>query len=390
MTAAPLTPGLSQGKVLVVDDVPANRELIRDNLELRGWVVEEAPDGPTALERVRQVAPDVILLDVAMPGMDGLEVCRRLKADPLSAAIPVIMVTNHTERADRLAGIRAGANDYLPKPIDREDLALRVQNAAALKRMHDALQEKMLELKKCEALRDSLFHMVVHDLRSPLSIISMSLEMIPHLAEGPLGEEAAATLERASRGTKTMADMIGGLLDISRLEAGQMPVRLAPLDLSTMASEVVRDLVPVASGRRLSATAQANVPEVPGDGILVRRVLENLIGNAVKFTPQAGNIDVCVTLTPDRTARVSVQDDGPGIPPESLRDVFEKFCQVGDRKLGGSGLGLAFCRLAIEAQGGRIGVSSDGATGSTFWFELPLEVAGQKPALDPDKPKPAA
>ena len=374
MKVAPVVTNAQAGRVLVVDDVAANRELIRDNLEVRGWTVEEAPDGPSALESVRLYPPDVILLDVAMPGMDGLDVCRKLKADPLTAPIPVIMVTNHTERAERLAGIRAGANDYLAKPIDREDLSLRVQNAAGLKRLHDALQQNIRELKECERLRDSLIHMVVHDLRSPLSVISMSLETIPLLDGTAPMTEAAHALERARRATQTMADMISELLDISRLETGEMPLNLLSVSLDSMAREVVRDLTHRAEGRSLRALpVETDVPAVAADPRLVRRVFENLLGNALKFTPEGGSIEVLVSSASGAGARVTVTDTGPGIKTEYLTQIFDKFCQVQSRSGGGSGLGLAFCRLVVEAHGGTIGVLSDGQSGSTFWFELPLQ-----------------
>ncbi len=362
-----------RGLVLVVDDVRENRELIRDNLEVRGWIVEEAEDGLSALERALVAKPDVILLDVAMPGMDGLEVCRRLRLDDRTAHVPVIMVTGHTEREDRLAGIGAGANDYLAKPIDREDLLLRVQNACALKRLHDSVQENVRQLEEAQRLQDSLVHMIVHDLRSPLSAVMLALDTLRLTLDGSPAAETTAHLDRAQRSLATMSTMVTGLLDVSRLEAGRMPLHAQQLDLSAIAAEVTATFAQRAAARSVElASVAAAVPAVSADPDLVRRVLENLIGNALKFTPRGGRIEVSSGRPSDDWLRVLVADTGPGIAREHQVRVFDKFSQVNAGAARGTGLGLAFCRLAIEAHGGRIGMESDGKSGSVFWFELPV------------------
>lgn len=360
----------ASGRVLVVDDEPRNRELLRDVLEAHGFEVSEAADGMEALALVDATTPDVVLLDVAMPGMDGLTVCRRLKEQPATAAIPVIMVTAHADRRDRLDGIRAGANDYVTKPVDVTDLSLRVGNAVALKRLHGEVADQLHRLQELERLRDALTHMVIHDLRSPLSGIMLALDLIGMTAGGP-GSSVSEDVALAQRSARAMSEMIAGLLDISRLESGEMPLERSRVSLAEVAAEAKA----LAAGVGDGAVVRVEAPSAPvvadADRDVIRRVLTNLVGNALKFTPEGGHVRVAVSGDAGE-ARVEVVDHGPGIAPEYHGMIFEKFGQVRDRKARlGTGLGLAFCKLAVEAHGGQIGVRSEVGRGSTFWVTLP-------------------
>jgi signal transduction histidine kinase len=359
------------GRVLVVDDQAANCELITALLEPRGFVVEVAMSGPQGLECIAAAPPDVVLLDVSMPIMDGLEVCRRLKGDPKTAMLPVIMVTGNVNRNDRLAGISAGANDYLPKPIDAQDLILRVRNAVFAKRLHDELAENYRRLQELERLRDSLTHMVVHDLRSPLTAIIMSMELMKMTTAGRLKPRDLETLEACHGSALNMNEMVTTLLDVSRLEAGELPLQKAVIPLAPVVQAAVIPLRGLAEGNDVRLAGPDGDGTAHCDGEIVRRVLGNLVGNALKFTPAGGEVRVSLhNGGPD--VRVAVRDNGPGIAPEYHGKIFEKFGQVQDRKAKlGAGLGLAFCKLAVEAHGGRIGVESEVGRGSIFWFTLP-------------------
>ena len=364
------------GLVLVVDDTEVNRILLREILELDGHRVALASDGPEALRRVREDPPDLVLLDVSMPGMDGLEVCRRLRADPATDSLPVILVTALADRAHRLEGIAAGANDYLTKPIDRPDLLLRVRNALRLRKLHSELEAQYRKLQDLEQLRDSLVHMLVHDLRSPLTGISAYLQMSRERI-GELGDpQLDADFEEMGRSVAQLTDMVSDVLDVSRFEAGAMPLQPAPLDLRTVVAEAVSAL-----GRARHAAVAVDGGQEPvaavADPEVIRRVVTNLVGNAVKFTPRGGQVRVEV-VTGSSGPEVRVRDTGPGIPPELHERIFEKFGQAngnGKPRVRSSGLGLAYCKLAVEAHGGRIGVVSATGEGSTFWFSLPSAVA---------------
>jgi signal transduction histidine kinase len=358
----------------VVDDQPPNRELLRDILEGSGHRVSEAADGTEGLALARSGNPDLILLDVTMPGLDGLEVCRRLKADTATAAIPVVLVTALAEREHRLDGIAAGANDYLTKPIDRAELMLRVRNALQLRQLHTTLAEQFAQLRRLETLRDNLVHMLVHDLRTPLQGIRMSIELLgEHLTSSKAPESITELIAEANAACTQMASMADDVLDASRLENGAMPLARVTTDLAVLANEAVA-LASVARRRSIiHVTAPAGRVDATCDPAIVRRVIVNLVNNAADFSPPNKPVEVRVSLTA-AGAHLEVSDQGAGIPPEYQARIFEKFGQVEavrQRVIHSIGLGLTFCRLAVEAHGGKIGVESDGRSGSTFWFVLP-------------------
>src|SRR5712671_240096 len=217
------------GTVLVVDDEPKNVMLLQDLLESRGYTVLSASDGDKGLDLARERIPDVVLLDVMMPRLNGFDVCRKLKAEQKTAMIPVLLVTSLDARQDRLAGIGAGANDFITKPIDSGDFLLRVRNAVATKRLHDRVSHQLQRLQELEAARDTLTHMVVHDLRSPLTGLRGYLELLRAVANG--NAEVAEYASEADAIAKRLTEMISQVLDMSRLESGQMPLSLKEADL---------------------------------------------------------------------------------------------------------------------------------------------------------------
>jgi len=360
------------GRILVVDDTAVNRMLLRDLLEAEGHEVMEAEGGAEALERAAARSPDVVLLDVNMPSMDGFEVCRRLKAGPRTATIPVLLVTALAHREQRLEGIKAGASDYLTKPVDKADLILRVRNAIHARRLHAEVEAQLARLTELERLRDNLVHMIVHDLRSPLTGIRAYLDLIKLDVEE--NSEVARNIDEAVKIGATMTGMIGTLLDVSRLEAGQMPLDRSEVDLGALTLEAMTSVGAGAQGARVRFEPPPRPVRTVCDPGVIRRVIGNLVGNAMKFTPASGTIRVRVSG--DGASRVSVADTGPGIAPAHRETIFEKFGQAGanrDHQQHSSGLGLTFCKLAVEAHGGRIGLESEIGKGSEFWFTLPAE-----------------
>jgi signal transduction histidine kinase len=372
MTVPSPDPDARRGRILVADDEPHNRELLRGLLEANGHTVIEAEDGATALGKVRAVACDVILLDVMMPMLNGFEVCRLLKEDPTTAHIPVLLVTAITAREQRLRGIDAGANDYLTKPIDRPEVLLRVRNALYTKRLYDQVRGDLDRLRELEQLRDNLTHMIVHDLRSPLMGISGALEVIG-MEKDRLSPRQQELTDIGQSSCLELIEMVSCLLDVSRMEAGQMPVKRTPCDLRDLAQTAARSVAVLAQERKLTLQVCGDTAPLVVDRDLLQRVLVNLLGNAIAFSPAGGTILVDVTAAGD-ALRVTVRDQGHGIPPEYHSRIFEKFGQVESCKKGkkySTGLGLTFCKLAVEAHGGQIGVESEVGKGSTFWFTLP-------------------
>lgn len=230
-----------------------------------------------------------------------------------------------------------------------------------------------VRLRSTLETRDDLTHMIVHDLRSPLTIVTGYIDALKRMASNKLTPTEAKFIARAERGADDMRDMISTLLDVGRLEAGQMPLRLEAHDIARIAREAADRFAPVLGSRTFRCDMPAEPVAVSCDADVIRRVLENLISNALKFTLADGTIRV--TVQPNAAeVTVSVSDDGQGIPPDQHAHIFEKFGQTGSgaRQRHSTGLGLTFCRLAVEAHGGRIGVQSEPGKGSTFQFSLPI------------------
>jgi len=361
------------GKVLVVDDEPQNVMLLQDLLEARGYQVWTADDGQNGLVLASEHNPDVVLLDVMMPRLSGFDVCRRLKAEPSTAMIPVLLVTALDAREDRLAGIDAGASDFISKPIDSADLLLRVRNAVATKRLHDQLSTQLRRLQELEAARDTLTHMVVHDLRSPLTGLIGYIELLGTIARETGNAEAMEYTTDAQAIASRLTEMVSQVLDVSRLEAGRMPLSVAETDLVLLLPAAVGGLGATPAGLSVIYELPNEPVPVSCDAAVIGRVVANLVGNAYKFTRRNGEVRIGLVQRNGRV-RFSVTDQGPGVAPEHRERIFEKFGQVpssGSAGARSSGLGLTFCKLAVEAHRGEVGVESAESGGSRFWVELP-------------------
>ena len=367
------------GRILVADDEKPNRRLIGNILAAQGHEVFMADDGQQALDKAFALLPDVVLLDVGMPNLDGFEVCRRLKADLRTAPIPILIVTALRDRADRLTGMQAGANDFLTKPIDAEEIRLRVKNAVQTKHLYDRVREDLAKLREMETLQENLTHMIVHDLRSPLTVISGTYDVI-FREKDRLSPTQFELFTLGRECCVELIEMVRSLLDISRMEVGQMPISRTPCDLREIARDAADAVAVLAREKKLILAVGGDSASGLMDRDLIFRVLVNLLGNAIKFSPEGETIAVQVSST-EQAVRVAVKDQGRGIPAEYHGKIFEKFGQVDpyqqqEIRKHSSGLGLAFCKLAVEAHGGRIGVESEVGQGSTFWFTIPAgEVA---------------
>jgi two-component system, sensor histidine kinase and response regulator len=372
--ASPAVPG---GRVLVVDDESRNVMLLQDLLEARGYTVWSAADGEQGLALARERVPDVILLDVMMPRLNGFDVCRKLKAEQKTAMIPVLLVTSLDARQDRLAGIGAGANDFITKPIDSADLLLRVRNAISMKQLHDQVTAQFRQVQEMEAARDTLTHMIVHDLRSPLTGLRGYLDLLTAVANG--NGEVLEYASEANAIAGRLTEMISQVLDLSRLESGQMPLSPRETDLASLLPAAVASLGPPPSGITVGYDLPGSPVMVTCDPDLITRVIVNLVGNAFKFTPAGGQVRVGLVAESDRM-RFTVTDNGPGIPLEFRGVIFEKFGQAPLGRAAGvrsTGLGLNFCKLAVEAHRGKIGMEAAENGGARFWVELFPATAGR-------------
>jgi signal transduction histidine kinase len=357
--------------VLIVDDTIDNLRFLSDLLCGQGYDVRAVTSGRQALQSVEHELPDLILLDITMPDMDGYEVCRRLRAMECSKDVPVIFLTALTETSDKVRAFDAGAVDYVTKPFQFDEVLARVRTHVALRHARIALGDSYERLRALEQLRDDLVHMIVHDMRSPLSALQLSLEVLQQRVT-TVDEASSRGLDAAVESSRVLERMANELLDVSRLEDGKMPIEPAAWNLTQMARDVCASLHALDRQRTIEIDAAQPV-HATCDGGLVRRVLENLVSNAIKHTPPGSPIGISIAGRGDRV-RIAVHDEGSGVPPEAREKIFRKFGTVEarhQRTYHSVGLGLAFCKLAIEAQGGTIGVDPRVPGGSTFWFELP-------------------
>ena len=361
--------------IIVVDDTPANLQLLSGMLKERGYKVRPVPSGKLALQAAKNDPPDLILLDIMMPDMDGYEVCERLKADEKLRDISVIFISALNETMDKVRAFGAGGVDYVTKPFQFEEVNARVSTHLELQRQRRKLKENYEQLRRLEEMRDNLVHMIVHDLRSPLMGISGFLDLALELEKETLTEDGLDYLQTAKRSTTAVTDMVNAVLDVSKMEAGEMKLHLAECDLVHIAADLISGMQSLKEAREIVLEAPPQPVTVVADGDLLLRVIQNLLGNALKFTPSDGWIRL--GIEPDeKGVWVKVRDNGPGIPAEYRERIFEKFGQVearANRQKFSTGLGLTFCKLAVEAHGGSIGVDSEVGKGSMFWFVLPKE-----------------
>lgn len=362
--------------ILVVDDTVENLRLLSSILGARGYEVRPVTSGTLALQAAASSPPELVLLDISMPGMDGIEVCKRLKQAEELRDIPVIFLTALAETADKVRAFAAGGADYITKPFQVEEVLARVEAHLQLRRSRAALQASFDKLRRLERMRDDLTNMIVHDLRSPLGALMMTLEYMHGELQGKPGEPVDSCVQSALQAATSANRLVNDLLDVARMEEGRMPLDLQPTDLVETCREAVEMLRAWDRSRRIELATDERV-EAPCDPTLMRRVVENLVGNAIKHTASSGSIIVNVERQ-GATVRIEVRDDGRGVPPEARERIFDRYTSLEARRENqyhSAGLGLTFCRLVVETHGGRIGVDGGDPVGSVFWLELPVRPA---------------
>ena len=344
-------------RILIVDDTPANVLLLVRMLAQRGYQTQSVLNGKQALQAARTDPPDLILLDITMPEMTGYEVCEQLKADTALKDIPVIFISALSETIDKVKAFRVGGVDYVTKPFQFEEVYARIQTH--------------LELHQLEKLRNDLTHMVVHDLRNPLAVLFIFLDILESKEAEKLSASTRNFITLARHSAEELHAMISSILDVSKIGAGALKLQREPCQLAGFIRDLLATLQALPGNRTVTCAALDPALAVTADVALLRRVLQNLLSNALKYTPADGEVRVIVTPLSSEI-RIAITDTGPGIAPENQEQIFEKFGQVADGKnRQGTGLGLTFCKLAVEAHGGHIGVESKLGAGSTFWLTLP-------------------
>ena len=354
-------------RILVVDDDDLHRALVRSALEGMGLVLE-APDAEVALRVLKESPVDLVVLDVVMPGATGFELCRKIK-ELTGDKVPVLLATALRDREHRVAGLSAGADDFLSKPLDRAELRLRVDLFLRLRRQEKQIRQQLVELQRLDALKDDLVSVLVHDLKHPLSGVFAWLS----LARDSAPAETAADLDLALADAGRVRDAVNDLLQIRALEQGQLRPSCGPEPLDALVAAAADSLRGAARERQLTLQVSAPSDSAELDATLVRHALENLIANAIKFAPAGSAVEITATVAEDQV-HVAVLDRGPGVPDQHKAELFAKFRTLDPaaaRARRGFGLGLYLVQLVAEAHGGSAGVHDRPGGGAAFELTLP-------------------
>jgi signal transduction histidine kinase len=352
----------------VVDDITKNLQVVGTVLRNQGYKVMAAASGAEALKCVRTQLPDLILLDLMMPEMDGLEVCRSLKADPATSQVPVVFLTASNEMEHLVRGFEVGAVDYVTKPFNPPELLARVRTHLELKHARERLREMNEE-------KNEFMGIAAHDLRNPLSAIKGYSEMVMEDAEELHHHELEQNGRRIRDTAARMAEMVQNLLDANRIERGEMELKLAPTDLGLALNSVLETQRAHATAKEQTIHLESGAAPVVVqlDPAVTVQVLENLVSNAVKYSPPGKNIFVRLKKHA-QGARVEVQDEGPGLNAEDQKKLFGKFARLSAKPTGGehsTGLGLSIVKKMVEAMNGKVWCESELGRGATFIVEFP-------------------
>lgn len=380
VNTAALSRSAKTDRILVVDDLPDNCFLIQALLQEEGYQIDTVNSGSDALAYVEASPPDLLLLDVMMPGMDGYEVTRRIRRNENLPFMPILLITAH-DQPSVAQGLDIGADEFIRKPVEVDELVARVRSLLRLKHSVD-------ERDQIARQREDFVSRLTHDLRTPLVAADRMLNLFQQGALGdltPAMQEAVVTMIRSNDNLLTMVNM---LLEVYRYEAGRKTLNFAPVNLVELVQEVIEELQPIASDKGLALRFEPvnsldnpSAKLVTGDRIELRRVVTNLLGNAIKFT-DSGYVSVRLSSgtspipgVKDHSLPViilEIEDTGPGISPTELPKLFESF-MTGSHRRSGSGLGLQLSRRIVEAHQGRIDVKSELGKGSIFTVQLPIQ-----------------
>ena len=366
----------SDYKILIVDDVVSNVLLLKILLTNEKFQVLTAANGNQCIEQTRKEKPDLILLDVMMPDLSGFDVAVILKKDPETRDIPIIFLTALNSPSDLVKGFQVGANDFLTKPFNKEELVMRVMHQVELVAAKKTIVRQNEELKRTINNRDKMYSVIAHDLRSPMASIRMVLNLVVNVvSRDVVGDEVFDLLDKANRESEEVHDLLDNLLKWTKSQTGRLNVVMQDIDLNDIVPGVVDIFRMIADmkGIKLQYLSEHEHLVVRGDNDMLKTIIRNFLSNAVKFTDEGKSIEVYCCNEGD-FARVSVRDHGVGISPERVETIFHN----GETTYGtggeeGSGLGLQLCQDFARKIGGDVRVESTLGEGSTFSFTVPLK-----------------
>ena len=366
-------------KLLVVDDVQTNVLLLKALLGKEGYGILVANNGQEALEVIRNENPDLILLDVMMPGMDGFEVAERLKSEEFRCEIPIIFLTALDDIQSIVNGFKLGVGDFISKPFRKEELMVRIKHQLSLVAARRIIEEKNEELRKTIAGRDKMYSVIAHDLRSPMASMKMLLNTIMMSVEkDKIDPDIFDMLEMSNKTSEEVFSLLDNLLKWTKSQLGKLTVIPQKLDISGLADGVVEVMNSVAEVKHIKLIRTDHESFfVYVDIEMIKSILRNLISNAVKFSNPDSEIKVGIKAE-DGKVIVSVTDSGKGIKKEDQHKLLKDsthFTTYGTNSEEGSGLGLLLCRDFARKNGGELWFESEENLGSVFSFSLPQLIA---------------
>jgi signal transduction histidine kinase len=352
--------------ILIIDDDASARYTLETHLILQAYEIALLDSGAKVFAYLEESLPDVILLDVMMPGMDGYEICRRLKAQKRWQHIPIILITALDGKEQMVRGLEAGADEFLSKPVNGPELRARVHSMLRIKKQYDELQATL-------NMREEMSRMLVHDMRNSLAIILLYSDL---LRRGDLNPGLLPKVEGIHTAAYQLNSFINDLLLQAKLESGKFVLCSVPVDINQLLLKVSHNYEPLAHSKHIQLVVELP-PESQNlllDANLFSRVLDNLLSNAVKFSPENSQITIRVEYPESEkaTARIQVLDEGPGIPQQYHQSIFDKFevITLKNQDVMQIGLGLAFCKMVVEAHDGHIFVVNNQPVGSVFTVEI--------------------
>ena len=368
---------LTGRKILIVDDDRLNVRILAGILKSDGYVISEANSGERALEIYPDIRPDLVLLDVVMPGIDGLETCRRLKQTHGDKSSPVIFITAKSESDDIVEGLLAGGVDYLPKPFKPKEVLARIR--AHLQNQAMAEQQSLLvaQLSKANAAKNRFLGMAAHDLRNPLASIRGLAEFLRDGVAGPMTPDQIDLVETIHSASQSMLVMVNELLDVATIESGELKLHVEKHSLGEIIGKSVAltNMEAVKKKTHVAFDPPASPITPTIDAAKMRQVVDNLLSNAVKYSPPGSTISIIVKDDPATNAcHFAVRDQGPGIPDSERDKLFKDFGRLSVKPTGGeksTGLGLAICRKIVEAHRGTISAENLPGLGCEFRVTLP-------------------
>ncbi|UCD56392.1 MAG: response regulator [Candidatus Hydrogenedentota bacterium] len=390
------SPASRQARIPIVEDDPKNIELLKAQLHSEGYSIDSALDGEEALLRVSQNRPDLIILDIMIPKINGFEVCKRVKGNADTHTVPVIMVTALKDMESRVKGIAVGADDFLNRPVDKAELIARVKSMLRIKQLNDELaseaqtarksneklelQQRVLksmstQLMQASHLKYEFIVNMSHALRTPLNVIIGFSEMLQDELVGTLNEKQTKYVNNILEGGHELQELIANIVDVFKIDTGKVDLETTEFLLKGAIESAIGAFETAAQDKKIMVIARVSpeASQVYADPQKFSIILNHLLSNAVKFTPIGGKVDVSAERAED-CIRVCVADSGLGLSPEDCKMVFTEFYKVADPAASaraGSGLGLAISKKLVQMHGGEIWAESEKGSGAKFIFTLP-------------------